>query len=113
MARPLYIDIMNKKTYVELPNVADFFDEQPDEVVAEYAAIVRLLEEHGRLVSPYGEKVEPSLFAIRLTRSRNIRVFYVYVADDEVYGIHAYEKKSRKIPQHELNKARKIIRQMR
>jgi phage-related protein len=104
---------VNKKTYVELPNVADFFDRQPDEVVAEYAAIVHLLEEHGYLVSPYGEKVEPGLFAVRLTRSRNVRVFYVYMAGDEVYGIHAYEKKSRKIPQNELNQARRIMRQMR
>ncbi|MCK5804790.1 MAG: type II toxin-antitoxin system RelE/ParE family toxin [Lentisphaeria bacterium] len=102
-----------KKAYIELPNVADFFDAQPNEVVAEYGAIVSLLEEHGRLISPYGEKVEGGLFAIRLTRSRNVRVFYVYVAGNEIYGIHAYEKKSRKIPQRELDRARKIMRQMR
>lgn len=105
--------MMKKKTYIELPNVADFFDEQPDEVIAEYAAIIQLLEEHGRLISPYGEKVEQNLFALRLTRSRNVRVFYVYMTGDEIYGIHAYEKKSRRIPQHELGKARRILRQMR
>jgi len=26
---------MRRKTYIELPKVADFFDAQPDEVVAE------------------------------------------------------------------------------
>jgi len=104
---------VNKKTYIELPKVADFFDRQPDEVVAEYAAVVHLLEEHGCLVSPHGEKIEPGLFAVRLTRGCNIRVFYVYLAGDEVYGVHAYEKKSRKIPQNELNKARRIMRKMR
>lgn len=104
---------MGSKVYIELPNVADFFDAQPDAVIAEYGAIIELLEEHGRLISPYAEKVEPGLFAIRLTRSRNIRVFYVYVADDEIYGIHAYEKKSRRTPRHELDKARKIVRHMR
>jgi len=104
---------MSKKTYGELPNVADFFDVQPDEVIAEYGAIVSLLEERWRLISPYGGKVEAGLFAVRLTRSRNVRVFYVYLAGDEIYGIHAYEKKSRRIPQHELDKARKIMRKMR
>ena len=104
---------MSKKTYIELPSVADFFDAQPDEVIAEYSAIVSLLEEYGRLISPYGEKVEANLFAIRLTRSRNVRVFYVYMAGDEIYGIHAYEKRSRRIPQRELDRARKIMRQMR
>ncbi len=104
---------MNKKTYIELPNVADFFDGQPEDVQVEYAAIIRLLERDGRLTSPYGEKVDAGLFAIRLTRGRNIRVFYVYVAGDEVYGIHAYEKKSRQIPRRELEKARKIMRRMR
>ncbi|MBT3288408.1 MAG: type II toxin-antitoxin system RelE/ParE family toxin [Victivallales bacterium] len=103
---------MSKKTYIELPNVAGFFDVQPDEVIAEYGAIVGLLEEHGRLISPYGEKVQAGLFAIRLTRSRNVRVFYVYMTGDEIYGIHAYEKKSRKIPQREIDKARKIMRQI-
>jgi phage-related protein len=102
-----------KKIYIELPNVADFFDAQPGEVVAEYRAIVDLLEERGSLISPFGEKVEPGLFAIRLTRTRNVRVFYVYVEGDEIYGVHAYEKKSRKIPKRELDRARRIVRQMR
>jgi len=72
-----------------------------------------LLEERGALISPFGEKVERGLFAIRLTRSRNGRVFYVYVQGDEVYGIHAYEKKSRRIPPRELDRARTIARRMR
>jgi phage-related protein len=33
--------------------------------------------------------------------------------NDEAYGIYAYEKKSQKIPDRELNLARKILKMMR
>lgn len=102
-----------KKTYIELPRVTEFFESMPEAVQAEYEKIIDLLEERGALVAPYGEKVEKGLFAIRVPRPRNIRVFYVYMAGDEIYGIHAYEKKSRKIPDKELRLARKIMKMMR
>jgi phage-related protein len=102
-----------KKTYIELPSVTDFFEQQPEDVQVKYEKIIDLLEEKGFLISPYGEKVEKDLFAIRITNPKNIRVFYVYMKNDEAYGIHAYEKKSQKIPDRELNLARKIIKLMR
>lgn len=104
---------MIRKTYIELPRVADFFDDQPGAVLVEYRALIELLEKRGRLTAPYAEKVEPGLFAIRLRRTRNIRVFYVYLEGDTVYGIHAYEKKSRAIAKHELETARRIVRAVR
>lgn len=102
-----------KKKYIELPRVTEFFGRLPEEVQVKYEKIIDLLEEKGTLVSPYGEKVEKDLFAIRILRPKNVRVFYVYMKDDEIYGIHAYEKKSREIPDKELELARKIIRMMR
>jgi phage-related protein len=102
-----------KKTYIELPNVSTFLEGQPEEVQAKYEKIVDILEANGFLVSPYGEKVESGLFAIRITTPNNIRIFYAYMKDDEIYGIHAYEKKSQKIPGKELDYARRIMRMMR
>ena len=102
-----------KKRYIELPPVTEFFETLPEEVQMEYEKIIGLLEEKGTLVSPYGEKVEKGLFAIRILRHKNVRVFYGYMKDDEIYGIHAYEKKSRKIPTKELKQARKIMKMMR
>ena len=104
---------MNMKTYIELPAVTRFFSTQPAEVLAEYEALVELLEEHGRLTSPFAEKVEPGLFATRLRSTRNVRVFYVYAEENSIYGIHAYEKKTRRIPRHELQMARKIMNVLR
>jgi len=104
---------MGKKTYIELPGVTQFLQEQPGELLAEYEALIELLEEHGRLASPFAEKVEPGLFVIRLRSTRNVRVFYVYAEADVVYGIHAYEKKTRRIPRHELQKARRTMAALR
>lgn len=78
-----------------------------------YGKIINVLEEIGFLVFSYAEKVEKELFAIRLTGLKNIRVFYMYFKDNHIYGIHAYEKKTRKIPDGELKKARKILKLLR
>jgi phage-related protein len=106
-------DSFMKKTYIELPNVADFIQSQPESIQVKYERIIDVLEGKGYLVSPYAEKVEQNLFAIRILNPKNIRIFYVYMKGDEVYGIHAYEKKSQKIPSKELSLARKILKQMR
>ena len=102
-----------KKSYIELPNVTEFMVSQPESVQVKYERIIDLLEEKGRLISPYAEKVEKDLFAIRILKPKNVRIFYVYMKGDEIYGIHAYEKKSQKIPAKELNLARQILKQMR
>ena len=99
-----------KKRYIALQQVKDLINAQPKEVKAEYELIVNKLQENGRLVMPFGEKVENKLFAIRVVRAGNIRVFYVYGLDDKIYGIYGYVKKTRSIPQKELKQARKILK---
>lgn len=72
------------------------------------------LEEDGRLVSPYGEKVEGhrDLFAIRLVKGQNVRFFYCY--DDGVYIwiLSGYEKKRQSIPLNEIAKALAIKKEL-
>lgn len=75
--------------------------------------IVDKLETAGRLEMPFAEKVEDSLFAIRVISAGNIRVFYTYGEGDRIYGIRAYVKKTKSIPQKELDQARKILKLMR
>ena len=65
------------------------------------------------LIAPYAEKVKKNLFAMRILNPKNIRIFYVYIGNNEIYGIHAYEKKTAKIPDRELELARKIMKMMR
>jgi phage-related protein len=102
--------VIKKKQYFELKQVTDFIAKQSEAIKYEYRTIVEELEIKGRLEAPLGEKVEKDLFAIRVINAGNIRVFYVYVKKDFVYGIRGYEKKSQKIPQKELKEARKTVR---
>ena len=100
-----------KKSYVEFPGVTAFMKQQPEAVRIEYDLIVEKLEAEGRLSMPEGEKIAgENLFAIRVIRAGNVRIFYVYGADDFVYGIHAYVKKTRQIPKQEITLARKLAK---
>ena len=105
---------MGKKKYVEVRRVAEFIDGLGKDVIAEYRTIINRLEAVGYLTAPFGEKVERRMFAIRVVKTANVRVFYVYGFTDKVYGIHGYIKKTEKIPACELATARKaatILRQ--
>ena len=103
-----------KKNYIELTNVADFMDRQSAEVRLEYAVIVEMLEAEGRLYMPFGEKISGrNLFAIRVINAGNVRVFYAYGKQNDIYGIHAYVKKTRTIPQKEMKQAEKICKLLR
>lgn len=101
---------VNKKTFVALAEVRRFIAGQSAVVRAEYACLVQELEKRGFLVMPQAEKVEPGLFAIRIRKGGNVRVFYIYDTGSIIYGIHAYEKKSQAIPHHELARARAIAK---
>jgi phage-related protein len=104
---------MRKKKYLELKQVSEFMSEQSGEIRAEYFLIVDKLEIEGRLEMPFAEKVEDSLFAIRIISTGNIRIFYTYGEDDRIYGIRAYVKKTRNIPAKEMEQARKVLKIMR
>lgn len=107
-----YFRDMRKKIYIPLSGVMDFMDRQPAAVRAAYARIVEAVETNGFAVYPYAEKVEKDLFAMRIKSGGNVRVFYVYMDGDRVFGIHAYEKKSGRIPARELNKARQTAKEL-
>lgn len=78
----------------------------------EYQAIVDRLEIDGFLVEPYGKKLEPDLFEIRVRAGKQIRVFYFYHEGDTVFGVHAFVKKTQRMPLHELKQARRVIGQI-
>ena len=102
-----------KKLFIEFPHVTQFMSTQSEKINAEYREIVQLLERDGRLSMPNGEKIRgEDLFAIRVINAGNVRVFYVYGKEDNVYGIHGYVKKSQKIPISELEQARKLAREL-
>ncbi len=102
-----------KKKFIELPSVEAFIGKQCIEVQDEYRDIVAELEKNGRLMSPTGEKVDSSLFVIRVIQTANIRVFYLYGLDDVIWGIHGYVKKTKQIPIKELKQAKRVVNALR
>ena len=99
-----------KKIFKMLLPVRDFMRDQPGEVKKELNSIIWRLEANGVLTMPYGEKISgENLFAIRVIQAGNIRVFYVYGTGTDIYGIHAYEKKTEQIPDCERRKADRMI----
>lgn len=104
--------ITKKKRFLMLEPVKDFMRDQDGEIKKELNGIIWKLEQDGVLQMPYGEKITgENLFAIRVIQAGNIRVFYVYGNSCNVFGIHAYEKKTEQIPEKDMKfaKARAAI----
>jgi len=100
-----------KKSFQELPRLETFLAEQSEVVRDEYREIVAMLEAEGQLSMPFGEKITgENLFAIRVIRAGNVRVFYVYGKADIVYGLSGYVKKTQTIPRGEMELARKLAK---
>lgn len=103
-----------KKKYSEMAAVIEFMAAQSEEIKIEYDIIVEKLEQEGRLAMPHAEKISgENLYAIRVIHAGNVRIFYVYGEKDYIHAIHAYEKKTNKIPRKELDRAHEIIKHLR
>jgi phage-related protein len=104
------------KKYVIFTKYAiEYLNTIPSDARGKIEAIANVLEEEGRLVAPYGEKVEGQmgLFEIR-TKDANgqYRVFYAYSDGIEVYLLNGFTKKTQKTPPAEIKKALKIKKEM-
>ncbi len=103
---------MIKKTYIAVKKVRQFVDTQPDEVQTEYLKIVEQLENDGRLVEPFGKKLDKNLFEMRIRRGGQIRILYFYQEKEYVVGVHGFVKKTQKTPQKELKQAIRVMSQV-
>ncbi len=100
---------MNKKQYIAVRRVREFMATQPDECQAQYLAMVERLEQDGYLVEPFAKKVDKDLFELRVRRGRQVRVLYCYDDGDVIVGLHAFVKKTQKLPQQELKQAKRML----
>lgn len=102
-----------KKQFIPTRQVLEFIEKLPDEVQGTFHKYVEFLEKDGRLVPPYGEKVEKNLFAIRIIGKYNVRVFYCYIDGDEIIGFNAIMKKTNKLSLKDKKQAVKLMKQIR
>lgn len=85
--------------------VQDFIDKQDLPTQTKIASAVRLLIDYGHyLKPPYIKKLQDKLYELRISGKIAIRIFYT-VAHGEYYLLHAFKKKSQKIPTKEMKTA--------
>ncbi|SRR6266568_7133603 len=86
----------------------------PVDVLADYARIVELLVAHGpNLKLPYSRAFGEGLFELRPRGRSGIgRAFYCFLVGKRVVVLHAFIKKSRQTPDHEIKLARKRLTEM-
>ena len=105
---------MARKNIVETSEVRAFAEQMSPLSRRKYDRALFGLREFGYLRMPEAEKVEgyENLFAIRIMTDGNERFFYAYDDGINIYVLHAYEKRTPKIPQSEINQALKIKREL-
>jgi len=92
--------------YFESPRgerfVKEFIDKQSPAVKGRYIGMVDFLEEYGPFLGgKYTKKVRKNLYELRITGKEQIRVFYT-VKGKEIILLHAFKKKSQKLPKKEI-----------
>ena len=66
---------------------------------------IKLLEEYGNMLGmPYSKQISRGLFELRIRGVQEIRVLYTFHRQ-KVFIVHAFTKKSQKIPLQEINLA--------
>ena len=82
--------------------VKEFIDKQSPAVKGRYIGMVDFLEEYGPFLGgKYTKKVRKNLYELRIAGKEQIRIFYT-VKGKEIILLHAFKKKSQKLPKKEI-----------
>lgn len=85
--------------------VKEFIKEQEKPVYAKILRFIELLENNGPFLKPpYIKKLQDNLYELRITGKTEIRIFYT-LSKNKYYLLHAFKKKSQKMPSKELKTA--------
>ena len=83
----------------------DFLISFEDDTVARITGTLELLDKMGSFLRPPKSKmISKNLYELRVLGKPSLRIFYTFY-EDTIFILHAYVKKTQKIPQKELNKA--------
>lgn len=73
-----------------------------DSVVSKITSALELLDELGEQIRPpKSKKVAKNIFELRVLTDLSVRIFYAFY-DENIWILHAFVKKSQKIPPKEL-----------
>lgn len=89
--------------------VFDFVAEQDEATRAKINRFIGLLEIYGpNLGMPHARKLKAGLYELRVRGKNEIRIFYVTLLNqNKIIFIHAFNKRSQKLPTRELSLAQK------
>ncbi len=74
-----------------------------------FRMVYTLLHQYGpSLTMPHSKKITDNLYELRIRGKVEIRIFYTF-KDKAIYLLHAFQKKSQKIPSRELDIAKKRL----
>lgn len=91
------------------PEVREFIRNLPVEQRGKTLRAVDRLEEFGPfLFPPYAKKVDIKLWELRVRGKMQVRLFYTF-ANNKIYILSGFIKKSGRIPNHELALARQRL----
>jgi phage-related protein len=87
----------------------------PDTLLAKYIRLTETMKEYGpNLGMPHTRTMSKGLFELRLKGKEGIaRVFYGIITHQEILMLHAFVKKTEKTPRHELEIAKKRLKEVR
>lgn len=82
--------------------IEDFIREQDEILHAKILSAISLLKNGGPFLKPpYIKKLQDKLYELRISGVSAIRIFYTF-KNGEYYLLHAFKKKTQKIPGKEL-----------
>jgi phage-related protein len=86
----------------------------PRELLAEFYAMKKIMEEKGpNLGMPFTKAMGNGLFEMRLRDKDGVaRIFYCTIEQNEIVLLHSFIKKTQKTPNHELQLARKRMKEV-
>lgn len=87
--------------------VEEFINAMPEKQQRKVAGFLELLAQEGpRLRRPYADHVKGNLRELRMQFGRNeYRVFHFFVQVERVVLVHAFAKKTQKLPEREIDTA--------
>lgn len=96
------------------PRVLRVIERWPTDLLADYARMVELLMAHGPdLRMPHSRSLGQGLFELRPRgRSGDGRALYCFLVGRRIVIVHAFIKKTRRTPDHDLALARRRARQL-
>jgi len=80
--------------------------------IAKVLRTIDLLEKFGqRLGPPHTKKISAHLFELRVAGKQEVRIFYSF-HESQIFLLHGFIKKSRKIPQKEIKITSQKLKQL-